>query len=171
MPHVMILKKKCTGCHMCELACSAYHEGAYRPSAARLFADCDPTTAVIKGRTCLQTACAKCEDACPEGAIVRRDVVVSPDGAFAGKDRLGDDISGVVLVVDEVRCTNCGDCYAVCPYGVINEHPERHKAFKCDLCDGSPQCIGFCQNPHVLAVDLRRDKADALGALAPVTGA
>ena len=32
MPHVMISSKKCTGCHMCELACSAWHEGAYRPS-------------------------------------------------------------------------------------------------------------------------------------------
>ena len=171
MPHVTILRKQCTGCHMCELACSAHHEGAYRPSAARLFADCDPTTAVIKGRTCLQTACAKCEDVCPEGAIVRRDVVVSLDAAFASRDRSGDGISGVVLVVDEARCTNCGECYTVCPYDVISEHPERHKAFKCDLCDGSPECLAFCQNPHVLAVDLRRDKADASEAPALVTEA
>ena len=42
MPHVMISRKKCTGCHMCELACSAYHEGAYRPSVARLFVRVQP---------------------------------------------------------------------------------------------------------------------------------
>ena len=36
MPYVMINNKKCTGCHMCELACSAWHEGAFRPSVARL---------------------------------------------------------------------------------------------------------------------------------------
>ena len=56
MPHVMITSKKCTGCHMCELACSAYHEGAYRPSVARLYSECNPTTGATKGHTCLQTA-------------------------------------------------------------------------------------------------------------------
>jgi anaerobic carbon-monoxide dehydrogenase iron sulfur subunit len=161
MPHIMIMRKRCTGCHMCELACSAFHEGAYRPTLARLAVECDPTTAAIKGRTCLQSACAKCEDACPEGAIVRREISVAVDGDFAGRERLGAESTGVVLVVDESRCTNCGECYAVCPYGVILEHPERKKALKCDLCDGEPQCVAFCQNPHILAVDLKIDKADA----------
>jgi anaerobic carbon-monoxide dehydrogenase iron sulfur subunit len=146
---------------MCELACSAFHEDVYRPTLARLGVECDPTTAVIKGRTCLQTACAKCEDACPEGAIVRREITLAIDGSFAGREKHGGEVPGVVLAVDEALCTNCGECYAVCPYGVIREHPERMKAFKCDLCDGDPQCIAFCQNPHVLAVDLRIDKADA----------
>ena len=79
---------------------------------------------------------------------------------FAGKEKVGDSVTGFVLVVDEEKCTNCGDCYDVCPYGVIHEHPEREVAFKCDLCDGEPQCIAFCQNPHVLAVDLKVDKMD-----------
>ena len=30
---------------------------------------------------------------------------------------------------------------------IIHEHPEREVAYKCDLCDGEPQCIAFCQNP------------------------
>ena len=160
MPHVMILRKKCSGCHMCELACSAYHEGAYRPSVARLFSDCNPTTAEIKGRTCLQTGCSKCQEACPEDAIETREITVKPSGDFAGKEKVGDEVKGYVLVVNEDKCTNCGDCYDVCPYDVINEHPDRQKAFKCDLCDGDPQCIKFCQNPFVLAVDLKVDKMD-----------
>jgi carbon-monoxide dehydrogenase iron sulfur subunit len=152
MPHVMISDKKCTGCHMCELACSAWHEGAYRPSVARLRVEVNPTTIAVKGSSCLQTACAKCEEACPEHAISRREVVAAPAGS--------DSTRGYVLVVDEAVCTNCGDCYQVCPHGVIHEHPDRHVAFKCDLCDGRPQCITFCQNPHVLAVSLRSSKAD-----------
>jgi anaerobic carbon-monoxide dehydrogenase iron sulfur subunit len=160
MPHVLINSKKCTGCHMCELACSAFHEGAYRPSVARLFAEVNPTTAVVKGHTCLQSGCAKCEDACPAGAITRKAITVTPKGEFPAKAKLGESVSGYVLIVDEERCTNCGDCYGVCPTGVIHEHPERHVAFKCDLCDGEPQCIAFCQNPHVFAVDLKVDKAD-----------
>jgi Fe-S-cluster-containing hydrogenase component 2 len=161
MPHVMILRKKCVACHQCELACSGYHEGTYRPSVARLFSDCNPTTAEIKGRTCLQTGCAKCQEACPQDAIETREITVNVDDlAFAGKEKVGGSVKGYVLVVNEEKCTNCGDCYDVCPYDVIKEHPERQKAFKCDLCDGTPQCMTFCQNPFVLAVDLKVDKMD-----------
>ena len=164
MPHVMISRKKCTACHMCELACSLYHEGAYRPSVSRLRSECNPTTAEIKGFTCLQSGCSKCQEACPEGAIVDKLVPLKLEGAFDSADRFESISEGHVLFVDESKCTNCGDCYDVCPYGVIHEHPERKVAYKCDLCDGTPQCIVFCQNPHVLAVDLKIDKADKTAA-------
>jgi Fe-S-cluster-containing hydrogenase component 2 len=157
----MINSKKCTGCHMCELACSANHEGVYRPSVARLFSEVNPTSGAIKGHTCLQTGCAKCQEACPEDAIVVKQIAVAVKGEYPGKAKIGADaVAGFVLVVDAEKCTNCGDCYAVCPTGVIHAHPEKQVAFKCDLCDGEPQCIAFCQNPHVLAVDLKIDKKD-----------
>ena len=160
MPHVMMSRKKCTGCHMCELACSAFHEGAYRPSLARLYSECNPTTAEIKSHTCLQTACAKCQDACAAGAIVTKKITITPRGTFDSKEKVGDSMEGFVLIVDEDKCSNCGDCYEACPYDVIHEHPDRAVAFKCDLCDGDPQCITFCQNPNVLAMDLKIDKQD-----------
>jgi Fe-S-cluster-containing hydrogenase component 2 len=152
----MINNKKCTGCHMCELACSAWHEGAYRPSVARLHVDVNPTTIAVKGTTCLQTGCAKCEEACPEGAIERHPIVVEAVGLEAAP--------GYVLTVNEEICSNCGVCYEVCPRGVIWEHPDRHVAVKCDLCDGEPQCVAFCQNPHVLAVGVKTSKADKVPA-------
>ena len=146
MPHVMIDSRKCTGCHMCELACSAYHEGAYRPSLSRLRVEVNPTTGAIKGSSCMQTACHKCEDVCPPGAIYTE----------AG-----------VLYVDEAVCDACAGrekgpaCVEACPWRVIHLHPGTGKAFKCDLCrGGEPQCVAFCQNPYVLAVTVKADKAD-----------
>jgi Fe-S-cluster-containing hydrogenase component 2 len=156
MPHVMIDSKKCTGCHMCELACSAWHEGAYRPSVSRLNVDVNPTTISVRGRTSLQTACAKSEAICPVDAIRREEVTVHIPGA--------EPTTGLVLRVDESLCTNCGSCYDVCPRGVIFEHPERHVAVKCDLCEGEPQCVAFCQNPHVLAVSLHLSKTERVAA-------
>ena len=159
MPHVMISSKKCTGCHMCELACSAWHEGAYRPSVARLSVKVNPSAITVKGSTCLQTGCAKCEEACPIGAIRRKQIAVH-DPTLAQDGSTAEAVAGYVLVVDEDACNNCGMCYDVCPHGVIFEHPEKQVATKCDLCQGSPQCISFCQNPHVLAIGLKLSKAD-----------
>jgi len=110
------------------------------------------TTTAVKGHTCLQTACAKCEEACPKGAIERHPIEVRAVGL--------EPAVGYVLTVNEDNCTNCGICCDVCPNGVIREHPERGVAFECDLCDGMPQCVGFCQNPHVLAVDVRLSKVE-----------
>ena len=87
MPHVMVSSKKCTGCHMCELACSTYHENACRPSVARLYAEVNPTSAAIKGHTCLQTACAKCAEACPNDAIVTKEITMKVRGDSPARTR------------------------------------------------------------------------------------
>ena len=136
MPHVMISSKKCTGCHMCELACSAYHEGAYRPVGGAPLREVNPTTAAIKGHTCLQTGCAKCQEACPQRRHRDQGDHASRPRASSPARRRSATVKGYVLVVDEEKCTNCGECYDVCPTGVIHEHPDREVAFKCDLCDG-----------------------------------
>jgi len=142
MPHVLINKRKCTGCHLCELACSAFHEGGFQPSLSRLNVTVNPTTGEIKGKTCAQTACRKCQDVCPLRAIYEE--------------------RGVLLVDEEV-CDGCDGsprCVEVCPWDVIHLHPKRGKAFKCDLCQGQPECVAFCQNRYVLAITLKADKGD-----------
>ena len=150
MPHVMISRKKCTGCHMCELACSAYHEGAYRPSVARLFSECNPTTAEIKGHTCLQTGCAKCQEACPNDAIVDQADHGHAQGLLREQGEGRRLRRGLRARRRRGQVHQLRRLLRRLPDGVIHEHPEREVAFKCDLCDGEPQCIAFCQNPHVL---------------------
>jgi Fe-S-cluster-containing hydrogenase component 2 len=40
---------------------------------------------------------------------------------------------------------------AICPFGAMNYNIIDKRVFKCDLCDGDPQCVRFCD---VKAVDL-----------------
>jgi carbon-monoxide dehydrogenase iron sulfur subunit len=39
---------------------------------------------------------------------------------------------------------------AICPFGAMSYNAIDKMVFKCDLCDGEPQCVRFCD---VKAVD------------------
>jgi len=49
-----------------------------------------------------------------------------------------------VVVVDVSKCDGCGNCVDACPYGMIEQYGSG-KAFKCDLCGGTPACVNECQ--------------------------
>jgi Fe-S-cluster-containing dehydrogenase component len=52
---------------------------------------------------------------------------------------------GMGLVeVDYDVCIGCRSCVAVCPFGAMNFNVTDRQVFKCDLCDGDPQCVRFC---------------------------
>ena len=124
-------------------------------------ARCNPTTGATKGHTCLQTGCAKCQDACPNDAIVTKEITVTVKGDFAGKEKIGGTPSRATCWSSSTTCapTAASATTSARPTSSTSTR-TREVAFKCDLCDGEPQCIAFCQNPHVLAVDLKVDKKD-----------
>ena len=116
---------KCTGCGMCRMICSMVKEGrAHAPlSRIRLIRHAGP-------HLHLPVICRHCEDApcmsvCPQEAIFR-------DGD-AGR-----------VMVDFDRCISCKMCVAACPFGAMGFDIERRTVFKCDWCDGDPQCVRFC---------------------------
>jgi anaerobic carbon-monoxide dehydrogenase iron sulfur subunit len=76
---------------------------------------------------CLQCDDPMCLPVCPAEAISASE---TPEG-----DR--------VILVDAARCISCRRCVAACPLGEMDFAP-RLKAFKCDLCGGSPKCVEFC---------------------------
>lgn len=126
----------CTGCRVCELVCSLFHEGVVKPEIARI----QVITNDWQGWQSEVYPCNQCDDAeclaaCPTDAIVV------------------DDSTGA-KVVDETKCSGCQLCVEACPYTPprIRYDTKKNVCVKCDLCGGTPQCVIFCQE-GVLSLD------------------
>ena len=116
------LLSKCTGCRLCQLACSGYHDGVFNPLKARLKIIHEYTNEGIniKAKRCI--LCKKCEEICPEKAITN---------------------NGNWMIVDDNKCIGCGSCVNVCPSKVIYLNEDEIPMI-CDLCGGDPVCIQWC---------------------------
>jgi len=55
--------------------------------------------------------------------------------------------------IDAEKCTGCGQCVHVCPYGVATIDPASKKASICDLCGGEPECVKICPENALIYVD------------------
>jgi carbon-monoxide dehydrogenase iron sulfur subunit len=60
------------------------------------------------------------------------------------------------VMVDHNKCIGCRSCVAVCPFGAMGFNVIDRKNFKCDLCDGDPQCVRFCEVKAVNYIDADR---------------
>ncbi|MGD1119449.1 MAG: 4Fe-4S binding protein [Dehalococcoidales bacterium] len=115
--------EKCTGCKICELACSARHQGVFNPvkSHLKIINTGTDTHQEKKLKSCI--LCLDCVNSCPQGAI-----------SFNGK----------WLTVEGDLCTGCANCVEACPQSVI--YMNRDKAAVPDFCQGAPSCVAWC--PH-----------------------
>jgi len=57
------------------------------------------------------------------------------------------------LVLNEERCVRCRACTMVCPFLGLQVLSEG-KVVKCDLCDGDPYCVKYCETGALRYVDL-----------------
>ena len=122
----IINKNNCTGCKMCELACTFFHDRIFNPSAARIYVKKVEDKGIDIPIICRDCNNQACKLVCPEDAFYLSD--------------LG------ILKIDEKKCTGCKACISACPFNVIKLSPYSGKAIKCDLCDGAPQCVNWCSN-------------------------
>ena len=88
---------------------------------------------------------------------------VCPVKAISRDEELGS------VEVDYDACIGCRSCVVVCPFGAMSFNTIDRQVFKCDLCDGDPQCVRFCDIDAVryvdaeeVAVDKKRDAAEKL---------
>ena len=121
--HLLAIPNRCTGCNRCTYACSAVKEGMFMPSKARIKINNFALQGYSVPSVCFQCPKPDCLQSCPEKAI--------------SKSKRG------VVVVDAGKCNSCGECVAACPYGMIEQYGSG-KAFKCDLCGGTPACVAEC---------------------------
>ncbi len=140
---------KCSGCRKCEIVCSLFHENRIWPEASRI-----RVFMLVPGLE-FPHFCAQCEDyPCVEACQVKALSIDSKTGA---------------VLVDEEKCTGCGQCIDACPGRVPHMHPTENNILICDLCGGDPQCVKVCQEGkwNVLKTVPKRNYAYKLYARTP----
>jgi carbon-monoxide dehydrogenase iron sulfur subunit len=127
--------QKCTGCRLCELVCAVKHDGFSNPTRSRIRVIKWEAEGLYVPMSCQQCEDAPCLNVCPVKAISR-------------DEGLG------LVVVDYNVCIGCRSCVVVCPFGAMSFNVIDRKVFKCDLCDGDPQCVRFCEEKAVDFVEV-----------------
>jgi len=134
----------CIGCHACTTACKSENEvplGVTRTYVKSVETGTFPQVRrSFQVTRCNQCADAPCADACPTGAMYRRD-----DG---------------IVDFDKNVCIGCKACIAACPYDAIFINPEDNSAEKCNMCAHrldvglEPACVTVCPTQAIMVGDL-----------------
>lgn len=128
---------KCTGCGLCELACSRAREVDFKRKGARIKIQRDYETGFSTPTICLQCEEAWCRMACNVSAIDR-------------------DPNTGALIIDEDQCIGCEDCVSACPYGCIELDQAKDIVVKCDLCQGDPKCVEYCYSKAIRIIEYEK---------------
>ena len=122
---IMVDPLRCSGCRLCEVACSLEKEGLIWPEASRIRVF-EYLPGANSPHLCVQCPDYPCVESCPTKCL-------SVD------DRTG------AVIVEEEKCIQCGLCIKACP-GDVPRIPEgKNAVIICDLCEGDPACVKTCQ--------------------------
>ena len=114
----------CTGCGLCQLACSMVKEKEPNPARARITVQRLVMDGLMLPYICLNCKKPPCIEACRRKAITK-------------------DARTGWVTIDKEKCNNCTLCIAACPYQAIVLTPEKD-VLLCDVCGGSPKCVEMC---------------------------
>lgn len=134
MGRIKITKENCTGCKACMMTCSMKNEKVGSYKLARIKIKKDEEIELATPVVCRQCKNAECADSCPMLALTR------------------DENTGAIVFNSE-KCVGCELCVDNCPFGTIYFNKETNKPYKCDLCNGDPQCVKVCKLAGAIRYD------------------
>jgi anaerobic carbon-monoxide dehydrogenase iron sulfur subunit len=119
----------CTGCRLCEMACSFWHCNVIdvERSRIKILFDSDKP-----GQGFAAVSCQHCEDpVC---------VAVCPSEAMQKDEESG------LVTTNASKCIGCRMCIDTCPLTVPFFDEKLKVAIKCDFCAGDPECVKHCSS-------------------------
>jgi Fe-S-cluster-containing hydrogenase component 2 len=129
----------CTGCRLCEIACSLIKEQKIQPGISRILVR-QYYPGVEFPVACYQCGAeAKCVEACPVSAL-----------AVDTSKKLN------TISIDTTRCTRtaqnsvCTLCLDQCPGLAVSFHPTTKAPLICDICGGDPECVKVCPSATIM---------------------
>ena len=131
---IVVQPDKCTGCRLCEMACSFEKTGRFSTVNSRIQIASFDENASFMPLLCTQCDGAWCFKVCPTSAIVRE-----PDSK--------------VFRIEADQCVGCRMCIMACPFGSATFDAEHGKAIKCDECGGNPRCVSVCPSGALTYAD------------------
>jgi carbon-monoxide dehydrogenase iron sulfur subunit len=114
----------CTGCRLCQLACSLVKEKEANPIRSRIFVKRVIMDGLMLPHICLNCKEPPCIKACRRKAITK-------------------DAETGWVTIDKEKCNNCTLCVPACPFSAIRVTPEA-EVLLCDVCGGNPKCVEMC---------------------------
>ena len=129
----------CTGCGMCQLACSLGKLNEVNPAKSRIYIQ-----RLVMDGMMVPHICVNCKEP-PRVDTCRRHAIVK------------DSETGWVTI-DEDKCNNCRMCVGACPYSAILVTPEKEVVL-CDVCNGSPKCVEICPTGAIVFTERSRGSA------------
>ncbi|HHY77311.1 MAG TPA: 4Fe-4S dicluster domain-containing protein [Clostridiales bacterium] len=118
---VWLKHSKCSGCNLCRLICSYNKEHEFNIGLSRISLSENDEYGFVH-TICRNCEDAPCMDACPAGAIHRRE--------------------DNYVVLNEKKCVSCNMCVMVCPFNAIGTKKDVN--YKCDTCNGKEYCAQVC---------------------------
>ena len=130
---------RCTGCKICQMACSMHHFGVINKDLSRV----QVRKYLLPLPKAVQVTCVQCP---PQERECEKACPLDPPVIHMDRETLH-------MVIDEERCLGekCLLCLKACSADAIRIYPSVSPApFVCDLCDTenngnrNPQCVDVC---------------------------